>query len=323
VGRKPRIEAAGGRYHVLNRGNYRTDVFQSDEAKVAFLRCLGEACEKTGWVVSGWCLMRNHYHLAIQTPEPNLVGGMQWFQATFAARFNRLRRVNGHLFQGRYKALSVEAGDPMGSLCHYIHLNPVRAGVVTVDGLEHWPWCSYRWIQRPRERAEWFSPAEALAGAVNLTDTTPGHHAYGNYLEWIAADELVQKKLGFSAMSKGWAVGSRDFKRGLLEEQTIRKAVMELGGADAENAQYVAWENEVDRYKRRLDISGMAVGTKSADWKVAIATAMKDSTTATNRWLATHLSMGSLYAVSRLAAECREGRRAQSLYEQLTAKKKA
>lgn len=84
--------------------------------------------------------MANHFHLAIETPEGNLVAGMQWLQSTFANRFNRFRDVRGHLFQGRYKCLLVEPGEALGRVCHYLHLNPARAGVVSLE-----QWKSYRY----------------------------------------------------------------------------------------------------------------------------------------------------------------------------------
>jgi putative transposase len=77
--------------------------------------------------------MRNHYHLARQTPEPNLSIGMQWLQTTFATRFNRLRGENGHLFQGRYRAFVLENSGVWARVADYIHLNPVRAGIVPME----------------------------------------------------------------------------------------------------------------------------------------------------------------------------------------------
>ena len=120
---------------MINRGNYRAEVFEAEKTRAAFETCLGEACEKSGWLLHGYVVMGNHYHLAVETPAGNLVKGMQWLQATFANRFNRLRGERGHLFQGRYKSLLVEPGAALGQLCHYLHLNPVRAGLVTVDRL--------------------------------------------------------------------------------------------------------------------------------------------------------------------------------------------
>jgi len=132
MARKLRVEFPGAVYHVINRGNYRADIFATAGARQAFMRCLGEVCKKSGWRLHAYVLMRHHYHLALETPAGNLVEGMQWLQATFANRFNNLRRERGHLFQGRYKALLAEPGEALGHVCHYLPLNPVRAGVVTV-----------------------------------------------------------------------------------------------------------------------------------------------------------------------------------------------
>ena len=128
--RKLRLEFPGACYHVINRGNYRADIFKSEGARAAFETGLFAACRKFRWVLHAYVLMRTHYHLALETPQGNLVVGMQWLQATFANRFNRLRGERGHLFQGRYKSLVVEEGAALGQVCHYLHLNPVRAGVV-------------------------------------------------------------------------------------------------------------------------------------------------------------------------------------------------
>src|SRR5450432_1744377 len=135
MARPLRLESADGVYHVLNRGNYRAAIFRTQKTKQAFLQCLDEACRKTRWRVHAWCLMSNHFHLAVATPEANLVDGMRWLQGTFATRFNRLRSERGHLFQGRYKSLVVDPDGVLGPLCHYIHLNPVRAKLCTVAEL--------------------------------------------------------------------------------------------------------------------------------------------------------------------------------------------
>jgi putative transposase len=104
MARKLRLEFPGALYHVINRGNYRADVFAAERTKEAFAACVFEACAKADWRLHAYVIMRNHYHLAIETPNGNLVEGMRWLQSTFANRFNRLRREQGHVFQGRYKA---------------------------------------------------------------------------------------------------------------------------------------------------------------------------------------------------------------------------
>jgi REP element-mobilizing transposase RayT len=95
MARKPRLEFEGAIYHLLNRGNYRSDIFRAEKTRAAFLKCLGEACAKMGWRAHAWCIMLNHFHLALETPGANLVERVQWLQVTFSVRFNRLRKERG------------------------------------------------------------------------------------------------------------------------------------------------------------------------------------------------------------------------------------
>ena len=168
MARKARVEFAGAVYHVLDRGDRREAIFTDDRDRQRFLATLGEACARTGWRVHAFVLMSNHSHLMVETPKPNLVAGMRWFaptasapalsrkasaQTTVTARFNRRHRVNGHLFRGRYKAVVVvcEERGYFGILSDYIHLNPVRARLVGLDGrLFDYPWSSYRGLCSPR-----------------------------------------------------------------------------------------------------------------------------------------------------------------------------
>ncbi len=126
---KRRLESSDGLYHVINRGNYRADIFGTEGAKKSFVKTLGEACEKFDWELSAYCLMSNHYYLCLGTPLGNLSVGMRWLQATFAMRFNKYRKEHGHLFQGRFKSILVEPGQQRSmDLVDYIHLNPVGGG---------------------------------------------------------------------------------------------------------------------------------------------------------------------------------------------------
>ena len=124
MARKGRIEFAGTVYHVLDRGDRQEPIVRGDGDRSAFIRTLGEACQRTGWRVHAFVLMSNHYHLLIETPQANLVAGMRWFQTTWTVRFNRFHRLGGHLFQGRYKAMVVDAEERgyFATLSDYIHL---------------------------------------------------------------------------------------------------------------------------------------------------------------------------------------------------------
>jgi putative transposase len=304
MARKLRLESEDGVYHVFNRGNYRADVFRADQTRAAFLHCLGEACAKTGWVIHAWCIMRNHYHLAVATPRPNLVDGMRWLQGTFAVRFNRLRRECGHLFQGRYHSLIVDPAGGLGPLCHYIHLNPVRAHLCAVGELPQWRWCSLGWLMDPARRPAWYDPAPALEQAGGLKDTPAGRRKYLEYLGWLAEDEPARRAQGFERMSRGWIIGTREFAKEMLAEHREAAAQGSRAAAELRGAHEALWEETLDgllqRLRRRRE--DLERAGKSAEWKVAVAAALKSRTTVTNRWLGTNLHLGNLYEVSRKVA---------------------
>jgi REP element-mobilizing transposase RayT len=151
MARSVRIEYPGAFYHVLSRGDRREAIFLDEDDRLLFLEALGEMCGRTGHRIHSYVLMSNHYHLLLETPEPNLVAGMKWLQGTYTQRFNRRHRLSGHLFQGRYKALPVEDArerdDGFAALSEYIHLNPVRARLVAGP---KWALKDYRWSSYPR-----------------------------------------------------------------------------------------------------------------------------------------------------------------------------
>lgn len=304
--RKPRVEFEGAVYHVISRGNYRADVFARETTKAAFLRCMDEACGKAQWVVHAWCVMSNHYHLCLETPRANLVQGMRWLQATFAVRFNRLRGERGHLFQGRYKALLV-APEAVGAVCHYIHLNPVRAGLLSPGALPRWPWTSLAHLTNPRSRPAWLSFAAALEHAGGLEDTPAGRRNYVAYLAWLQADEGGKRALGFDRLSTDWAVGSRAFKKELVKAHAHLAARRERGEAGPREIAEELWRERLASYLAALGKTerDQPRDAKGAAWKVAIAAAMKSTTTASNPWLAQQLRMGSPFRLSRLASACR------------------
>ena len=126
MARPIRIEYAGAVYHVTARGNERKAVFRDDQDCGRFAETLAECVERFGLVVHSYCLMPNHYHLIAETPRGNLSGSLGWLQTTYSIRFNRRYRRSGHLFQGRFKALLVEADGYARELVRYVHLNPVR-----------------------------------------------------------------------------------------------------------------------------------------------------------------------------------------------------
>lgn len=301
MARTLRMESEAGVYHVLNRGNYRADVFRDDKTKAAFLKCLMETCARTGWLLHAWCIMTNHYHLAISTPRANLVDGMRWLTGTFAVRFNLFRMEHGHMFQGRYKSLVVDPCGGLGPLSHYIHLNPVRAGLCKVSELTRYRWSSMRWLAARGHRPECYDPRPVLAHAGQLADTRLGTTNYLKYLEWLAEDEPARKQQRFDSMSKGWLIGTEDFAKAMVQEHRELAAGGPRLAHELRTARETAWQEELEKLLRRSrrTAADLRAAGKSADWKLGIAAALKARTTVTNRWLGEKLHLGSLHEVSR------------------------
>ncbi|WPJ97553.1 transposase [Coraliomargarita algicola] len=310
--RSLRIEKENGVYHIINRGNYRQDVFINEGAHVSFEQCLFETCEKCGWILEGFCVMTNHFHLVVRTPKGNLIYGMKWLQSTFANRYHKFRKVHGKLFQGRYKSLIVEEDGYLGALLHYTHLNPVRAGMTDVAGLRHYRWSSYWYLNHPAKRPAFMDCSGALLAAGGLADTSYGRRKYADYLNWLASNKTAQDEMAFDKMCRGWALGTKDFKKALIAEATDTsesddeddeptKKVPRYDGATLQEANELRWELVLEQCMQTLNKTDddATKEMKSADWKILIAAVLKCKTSASNVWIADQLNMGVPHAVSR------------------------
>src|SRR5580704_4521723 len=171
----------------MNRGDRRDPIFEGEQDYEEFLQTLGQACQKALWQVHAYCLMPNHFHLVLETPQPTLVAGMKWLLGTYTARFNRRHRQFGHLFSGRYKALVVDAsGDGyLKTVCDYVHLNPARAKLIRPDQpLEIFPWSSYPlYLAKPGQRPSWLR-VERLLGEWRIPKDSPaGRRVFAEGIE--------------------------------------------------------------------------------------------------------------------------------------------
>jgi len=314
MARKLRLEYAGAMYHVINRGNGRAGVFAEEGARTAFLSCLFEACEKAGWVLHAYVLMSNHYHLALETPKGNLVGGMRWLQSTFSSRFNRLSGKSGPVFQGRYKALVVEGAEALGALAHYIHLNPVRAGLVPVERLAEHRDSSFAALMEPKRRPGCLRVEAFLQAAGGLADMAAGRRKYGAYLGWLAENKEARKQMKFERMSKGWALGGQAFRQALAKDHRIKLRQAGRQEAAARKTRELLWVAALRRAMTRLGKTKREVqgDIKAAPWKVAVAAQLKKVSTVTNVWLAGQLRMGAPDGVSRYVSELRQGKRPEA-----------
>jgi REP-associated tyrosine transposase len=156
-----RLEFEGALYHVTSHGDRRGDIYETDEDRQAFLSLLGSVCDRRNWVCHAYCLMGNHYHLLIETPDANLARGMRQLNGMYTRKFNVAHGRVGHVFQGRYKAIVVDADEYLMELARYIVLNPVRANMVARP--EEWPWSSYVPMGNRRVAPGWLEVDGMLA----------------------------------------------------------------------------------------------------------------------------------------------------------------
>lgn len=293
MARRLRIEYADAVYHVLNRGNYRRDLFSVTGEAVAFVKALEQAAEIYGWRVHAYAVMRNHYHVALSTPQPNLTEGMHWLQTTFATRFNRLHGERGHLFQGRYQSLLVEDDAALLRLVNYIHLNPVRAKIVDVEQLAAFRWCSLgRFVRRsgfPRmDAAAWLRVA-------GLRDDADGWNEYLALLRHLSLSPEEQERQGFSGMSRGWAIGTHGWRQAVARDHAHLAINPGLGANVARALREAAWEGRVVELLREDGRSeeDAVQALYSAAWKVELARRVRRETGAAIAWLAKRLHLGS------------------------------
>jgi len=136
-----RIEFPGAVYHITSRGNERKAIFRGDQDRKMFLDTLEEVTLRYNWLCHAYCLMENHYHLLIDTPDGNLSIGMRQLNGIYTQRFNKRHGRVGHLFQGRFKAVLVQKDSHLLEACRYVVLNPVRGK--KVQRPETWVWSSY------------------------------------------------------------------------------------------------------------------------------------------------------------------------------------
>ena len=161
MARPIRIEFGGALYHVTSRGDRREAIYEDDTDRAHFLEVLGDTVTRFNWQCHAYCLMTNHYHAVIATPDGNLSKGMRQLNGVYTQWSNRRHRRSGHLFQGRFKAILVDADNYLLELTRYVVLNPVRAGMV--KRARDWRWSSYRATMGEVAAPDWLETDGLLA----------------------------------------------------------------------------------------------------------------------------------------------------------------
>lgn len=320
MARPLRFVYPGAVYHVMARGDGGKPVFISRQDHLLFLHWLGRVCESHGWLIHAWVLMGNHFHLLLETPEPNLVSGMKLLLGSYGQAWNRLHQRRGHVFQGRYKSIPVageRASDPsqFRVVADYIHLNPARAGLA---GGKHGKLPAYEWSSLPAyqrgQGPEWLVFDRVLA-AFDLAGNRRGRRAYVDYLQQRA--ELDGGNLPDAAMAalrRGWYLGDEKFRARLLS--LVGKGAKSLRKKGSHAPAPVRGHGEMEAEKIVADglkilglagVSDLSAKTRKGEpRKVALATLVKSRTCVGNEWLARRLVMGHNRSVSRLIRQGRD-----------------
>ena len=306
MSRRLRFEFSGACYHVTNRGNYRQPIFGTDGAARSFHGCLDEVCHSHVWLVHAFAIMGNHYHLVLETPEPNLSAGMQWLQSTWAQRFNRYRGVTGRPFQGRFKAKHLEPGHVVAQVAHYVHLNPLEAGIVTSERIHDYRWSSLAWFSR-HDRPKWLEPSTVLAESGALPDTPAGWRSYRAYLGMLWEKDPFMREKRFVELTRAWAIGSIAFRAALREklggaaDPKERFSLLGNDRAAVLAARTEVWEQQLRALARALSVTlDQLPPKKCAEEKLLLAAALRRTTSVSRAWLAQRLQMGAASSLGPL-----------------------
>jgi putative transposase len=300
--RKLRVEYPGAMYHVMSRGDRREKIFLDDVDRQDFVKTLAEACQKTGWQVHAYCLMPNHYHAVMETPEPNLVAGMAWLQSTYTIRLNHRHKLVGHVFSGRYKAQLVE-GSGSGYLrtaCDYVHLNPVRARMLKAEErLLAYPWSSFgAYLAAPAHRPGWIRVDRLLGEHGIQEDTAAGRQRFEAWMERRRAEETDPEAL--RALRRGWCLGGEVFKRQMLLRMESGLGEHHSGQLRQQAAEARAERIVAEELRRRgWSEADLAQRRKSDPDKLAIAARLRRETSLTVKAIATRVHLGTSKGANR------------------------
>lgn len=329
MARPIRFQYPGAIYHVMARGDGGRTVFETDDDRKSFVFRLGQVCESHGWRVHAWVLMDNHFHMLLETPQGNLVTGMQWLMGTYSQGWNRARLRRGHVFEGRYKSVPVTGTDADAHyfriVADYIHLNPARAGLA---GGKCGPLTGYLWSSLPvyvKGNGPGWLVMERVLRAFELALDGRGRRAYVAWLEARAANaEGKIDEDATAAIRRGWYLGKETFRDRLLK--LLDKAIPPAGGSRRSEALRDHGEKEAERIVRRSlkslrlapTTEALAKLRKGDHRKAALASLLRERTSVSNGWIAARLAMGHPGSVSRMLSACKSDKKIASIRNVLT-----
>jgi REP element-mobilizing transposase RayT len=301
MARKLRIQFPGAIYHVMSRGNRREDIFHDDLDRESFLQTLADTCAKTGWQVHAFCLMPNHFHLVVETPQPNLVAGMKWFLGTYTGRFNRRHKLSGHVFAGRYKSLIVGGeGGYLRTVCEYVHLNPVRAKLLPPEALlRSYRWSSFRLFLLPAGQRPGWLRLDRLFGECGIAADSPGHRQEFERRLEVRRNQASDE--GFQSVRQGWCFADEHLRQKLLAQVEDSAGPFNYG-AEIQEASEAKAARIIDEELRRSVWmeADLTLRKKGDPAKIRMARRLRAETTVTLQWIAARLRMGTKGHLSHL-----------------------
>jgi len=211
MARSLRVEYPGAYYHVMNRGNKREDIFMSDYDRKKFLEYLSIVKERFSINIHTYCLMSNHYHLLLEIQEPNLSKAIKWLNGSYALYVNAKYKRGGHLFQGRFKSIIIEADLYLKELSRYIHLNPVRANMVETPS--KYQWSSYSAYIGKVEVPEWLETSWLLSCFGKKK-----HERQSNYKKFVENIDAQSLENPAKDVIGGYILGTDNFCKWIKAE---------------------------------------------------------------------------------------------------------
>ena len=300
--RKLRVQYPGAIYHVMSRGDRRDKIFLDDVDRQDFLKTLAETCQKTGFQIHAYCLMPNHFHLVVETPDANLVCGMAWLLSTYTIGLNARHKLFGHVFGGRYKALLVDGSGNgyLKSVCDYVHLNPVRAGLLRAEErLVAYPWSSLVWYAAaPEHRPVWMRVDRLLGEHGIGGDSAAARQQFEQRMELRRAAEEDEPVL--ARIRRGWCFGSEGFRRQMLERMTGQLGDHHAGDLRRQNAETRAERIMAEELERLgWTEADLLSQRKNAPGKLEMAARLRRETTLPVKWIAARVHLGTSKGANR------------------------
>lgn len=298
MARRRRLVSNQGAYHVYNRAELGQPIFETEAAKQVFLETLLRTTHRFGWELPAYAIMTNHFHLVVTTPRGNLSEGMHALQSAFANKHKVFRGSPGHVFQSRFGSAHCPAGPSAARKIDYVHLNPVRGGIVTLEELRDYPWTSYRLLRRPELRGL-VTIGKALGLMHGLRDDPAGWDAYEERLRFVLATEerpaTDEELFGLIRKEKAGRRTDDIFLPAVVGKST------DMLRADEETRWSEAFLSElITLGKTEADLD---LPPNAQPWKLALARNLRDKHGASTGWVAKRMRLSSASYLRKLLSE--------------------